>query len=180
MEPRQRLADARRAASGCDGRVESSHIAAERLEVERGRCVEPLDRRAEVVDGERGVPGRERVPVQQREGLAGLELEIAECAAREVGVLGEVGLADGPERAHARCVAVVQGADVRQRDLGTGSLIAGGQRVRLAEERRAHDLGARRRAEPDEVAEDRRPVERRASSAPTPASRRIPTPVVTP
>ena len=77
--------------------MEGADVSAERLEVEcRGR-IRPLEPRAGVGEREGSLSRRERVAVQQRERLAGLELEVAERPVREVGVLCEVRLADRPE-----------------------------------------------------------------------------------
>ena len=124
--------------------------------------VDPVDEPARVVDRERSLSGGERVAVQERDRLARLELEVAEHAVREIGVLCEVRLPDRAERAHAGQVVVVQGLDVALGDLRSRALVAGGESVRMTEERCAHDLVGSRRAESDEVTGDRGAVERRA------------------
>ena len=144
--------------------MQRADVAAECLEVERSCRVDPAHERARVGDRERGVSRRERVPVEEGERLARFEVEFAQYAVGKVGVQCEVGLTDRPERADPRHIAVVQRADVRQRNLGPGSLVAGGESVRMTEERCAHDLVGSRRTESDEVTGDRGAVERRRVS----------------
>ena len=155
-----RLADAGIGPRGGDLRVQRSGVRAEGLEVERGRGVDPIEERACIGDRERRLPGRVRVAREESERLAGLELELAEGAEREVRVLREVGLADRPERVDVRGDAAVERVHDRVGDLGSHALVPGDERVRQPQQRGSYDVVGRERAEPDEMAEDGRAVER--------------------
>ena len=76
VEPRERLAEAVRAPRDRDLGMQRADVAAERLEVERSRRVDPAHERARVGDRERGLSRRERVPVEEGERLARLERRV--------------------------------------------------------------------------------------------------------
>ncbi len=155
-----RLADAWVGPRGGDLRVQRSGVRAEGLEVERGRGVDPFEECACVCDRKRRLPGRVRVAREEPERLAGLELELAEGADREVRVLRKVGLADRPERVDVRGDAAVERSDDRVGDLGPHALMPGDERVRQPQQRGSYHVVGRERAEPDEMAEDGGAVER--------------------
>ena len=67
VEPRERLAEAVRAPRDRDLGMQRADVAAERLEVERSRRVDPAHEPARVVDRERSLSGRIRVADQERQ-----------------------------------------------------------------------------------------------------------------
>ena len=155
-----RLADAGIGPRGGDCGVQRSGVCPEGFVVERGRGVDPFDERARVCDRKRCLPGRVRVAREEPECLAGFELELAEGADREVRVLRQVRLADRPERVHVRRDAAVEHSHDRVGDLGPHALVPGDEPVRKPQQRGSYDVVGCERAEPDEMAEDGRAVER--------------------
>src|SRR5262249_3897531 len=106
-----------------------------------------------------GLACGEGVPREERDRLAGVELEAGEGRAGEVRVLREVRLSERAERADTGQPPVVQRGGERPHELCSGALVAGEEAVRLAEECRANDVVRGGRTKTDEVARDRRAVE---------------------
>ena len=96
---------------------------------------------------------------KQRQRFARFELGGAECAVREVGILRQIRLADGAERAHRRRLTGVERGDERVGHLRAGTLESRDDRVGQSNQRGAYDV-LRQRAEAHEVARNRRAVER--------------------
>ena len=108
---------------------------------------------------EGGERRRERVRIDERDALLGQKLGVAEELCGEVGHRREVALAERAEQPHTWPLAVVQRPDDPLGDLRPD---AGGslrQHVRVAEHRRADDLGWRIRPGSDAVVLDQPPVE---------------------
>ena len=122
-------------------------LARKRLEVERRSEIAPVEERARVGDRERRLTGRERVADEECYGLSGLELELSQGAIGEVGVLCEIRLTDGSERAHERRLAGVERVGDCLRDLRADALVSGREPVGEAKQRRSDSVIGCRRTE---------------------------------
>ena len=157
-EAGQRRLQARIRSRLADRRMDGVPVRAERLEVERARVVEDVEQHERIGERKRGVAGRERALVEERDRLAAGELEVAEEAVGEVGHLGEIALADRAERADLRQPVGVQRRDEMRRELGTGHGRRAREGVREPERGRPHDLVGDGSALRDAVLADEEPV----------------------
>ena len=139
--------------------MQGADVRRERLEVECGRDVERVEQPRRVGERERRERRRERVVAEQREPFLRRELEAVEHAVREVGVRGQVGHADRPERPHGRRDAGVQLRDEVLEQLEPHAGGAAREPVRDEQQLRADDVGRRRVALADAMLEDQPAVE---------------------
>ena len=113
--------------------------------------VHRVEERDRVGDGEGRPAGRERVVVEERRALAGLERQPVEQGGGEVGERREIGLADRPDRPDGRRLAAVQRGNDAVRQLRPNAGRALGEVVGEAEHRRADDVVGSVRALADDV-----------------------------
>ncbi len=138
--------------------VEQVAVCAERLQIERTRDVHRVQQRERVRECKRPPGRRERILVEQDDGLAAGRLEVLEQSGGEVGHRGQVGLTDRAERPDRGKPALVQPSHDVGRELRPRGGDALGQRVRKPQRRGASDVSWCRRPLADQVLAHQQPV----------------------
>ena len=142
-------------------RVQDGRVGEERLHLERSRRVQCIAKARAVGHREGGYRGRERVVVDHRHALAGLEPEPDPLDQRRghIAHRRQIGLAQRAQHSYRDRPPLVERLYNQIGQLGPDPCCGPGEIVRQPQEGASHDLIARRRALADPAVHDKQPVE---------------------